>query len=465
MLGEDVLYLSATELGARMKARQVSPVELTEAYLARIDRLAPKLNAFVTVTKDRALAQARRAEQEIAAGTVRGPLHGVPYATKDLLAIKGVRTTWGATPFASQTFDHDATLVRKLEESGAVLLGTLAMIELAGGLGYTVPWASSTGAARNPWDTGRWSCGSSSGSGAAVAAGLVGFALGSDTWGSIICPASFCGISGVRPTFGRVSRHGAMALSWTMDKLGPMARSAEDCEAVLGAIAGHDPEDDWSADEPLPRPLGPGEAKKLKVAYLRLDFSKSGEKEVEAAFGQAVSAFEAAGVGVHEAKLPDLPFEEVAGLVIKAEAASAFEDLFKDGRVRQMADPSATISNAAARVISAADYIKALRIRTLCQKAMADFFSDYDVLIAPAEMMTAPPADEDLSGVEWSDRAGGMSTLCGLPAISVPCGFGKGGLPVGLTIVAGAFQEASMFALARLFQSTTDWHRKRPPLS
>ena len=155
----------------------------------------------------------------------------------------------------------------------------------------------------------------------------------------------------------------------------------------------------------------------------------------------------------------------MAGLVIKAEAASAFEDLFKDGRVRQMADPSATISNAAARVISAADYVKALRIRTLCQKAMADFFSDYDVLIAPAEMMTAPPADEDLSGVEWSDRAGGMSTLCGLPAISVPCGFGKGGLPVGLTIVAGAFQEASLFALARLFQGTTDWHRKRPPLS
>src|SRR5262245_39219869 len=255
MLGDDVLYLPATELGQRLRSRAISPVELTQSYLDRIGTLDPKLKAFVTVAPERALADARRAEQEIGAGKVRGPLHGVPYAVKDLLAIKGLKTTWGATPFASQSFDYDATLVRRLADAGGVLLGTLAMIELAGGLGYNVPWASATGAARNPWDTGRWSCGSSSGSGAAVGAGLVGFAIGSDTWGSIICPSSFCGISGVRPTFGRVSRHGAMALAWTMDKLGPMARSAEDCEAVLAAISGRDPLDDWSADEPAPRPL------------------------------------------------------------------------------------------------------------------------------------------------------------------------------------------------------------------
>jgi aspartyl-tRNA(Asn)/glutamyl-tRNA(Gln) amidotransferase subunit A len=463
-LGDDVLYLSATELGKRIQSRKLSPVELAEAYLARIDRLGPKLKAFVTVTRDRALAQARQAEEEIAAGKVRGPLHGVPYATKDLLAIKGLRTTWGATPFADQTFDYDATLVTRLDQAGAVLLGTLAMIELAGGLGYSVPWASATGAARNPWDTGRWSCGSSSGSGAAVAAGLVGFALGSDTWGSIICPASFCGIAGVRPTFGRVSRHGAMALSWTMDKLGPMARSAEDCEAVLDAVAGHDPLDDWSADEPRPRPLPAAAARQLKVGCVRLDFAK-GDKEVEAAFDHAVTALRGAGVAVQDSRLPDLPFEAVAGLVIRAEAASAFEDLFKDGRVRQMADPQATISNASARAISAGDYVKALRIRTLCQKAMADFFADFDLLIAPAEMMTAPPAEESLEGVEWSDPVGGMSTLCGLPAISVPCGFTRAGLPVGLTIVAGAFEEAKMMALAKHYQDVTDWHRRRPPLA
>jgi aspartyl-tRNA(Asn)/glutamyl-tRNA(Gln) amidotransferase subunit A len=465
MLGEDVLYLPATELGRRLRARAISPVELAQSYLDRIGKLDSRLHAFVAVAPERALADARRAEQEIAAGKVRGPLHGVPYAVKDLLAIKGLKTTWGATPFASQSFDYDATLVRKLQDAGGVLLGTLAMIELAGGLGYNVPWASATGAARNPWDTGRWSCGSSSGSGAAVGAGLVGFAIGSDTWGSIICPSSFCGISGVRPTFGRVSRHGAMALAWTMDKLGPMARSAEDCEAVLAAIAGHDPADDWSADEPVAPALPLDAARKLKVAAIRPDFTKSGEPEIGVAFDKAVADLRAGGVSVEDAALPDLPFETVAGLVIRAEAASAFAELYEDGRVRDMADPGATTSFPSAKAITAADYVKCLRIRTLCQKAMADFFGRWDAIVAPAESITAPPAEVTLEGVEWSDPVGGMSTLCGLPAVSVPCGFGKGHLPVGLTIVSGAFEEAKMLALGRLFQSVTEHHRQHPSLA
>ena len=229
VLGEDVLYSTVAQLAPGIRSRRVSPVALTESYLARIEALDPKLHAFAAVTRDLALEQARRAEKEIGAGTYRGPLHGIPYGAKDLLAAKGAPTTWGAKPFEHQVFDADATVIRKLEKAGAVLLGKLAMIELAGGMGYTIPGASLTGPARNPWDTGKWTCGSSSGSGAAVAAGLVGFAIGSETWGSIVCPSSFCGISGLRPTFGRVSRHGAMPLSWTMDKLGPMARSAEDC--------------------------------------------------------------------------------------------------------------------------------------------------------------------------------------------------------------------------------------------
>ena len=305
MLGDDVLYLGAVELGKKLHAREISPVELTSSYLARIERLDPTLHAFVTKSPEVALTQARKAEAEIAAGKVRGPLHGVPYGPKDLFAIKGLRSTWGAKPFAEQRFDYDATLVRKLSEAGAVLLGTVAMIELAGGLGYSVPWASATGATRNPWDTGRWSCGSSSGSGAAVAAGLVGFALGSDTWGSIICPSAFCGITGMRPTFGRLSRHGAMALSWTMDKLGPMARAAEDCEAILLAVAGRDPQDDWSADEPLPVPRPAAEARRLRVARLRPDFSKGGEKEVEEAVDAAIATLKAGGVGITEVKLPE----------------------------------------------------------------------------------------------------------------------------------------------------------------
>jgi aspartyl-tRNA(Asn)/glutamyl-tRNA(Gln) amidotransferase subunit A len=464
MLGDDVLYLSATELGRRLHSRQLSPVELAESYLARIDRLDPKLHSFVTVCRDRALSHAQRAEEEIAAGTLRGPLHGVPYAAKDLFAIKGLRSTWGAKPFENQRFDYTATIIERLDQAGAVLLGTLAMIELAGGLGYSVPWASATGAARNPWDTGRWSCGSSSGSGASVSAGLLGFALGSDTWGSIICPASFCGITGMRPTFGRVSRHGAMALSWTMDKLGPMARTAEDCEAILKVIAGRDPRDDWSAAEPVAEPMSAEHSKRFQVAAVRPDFSKGGEREVEASFDAAVAALRAGGVRVTETKLPDLPFEAVAALVIKAEAASAFEDLFQDGRVRGMADPEAPISNASAKAITAADYVKALRIRTTCQRAMADYFSSFDLIVAPAEMFTAPSAERSLADIEWSDPVGGMSTLCGLPAVSVPCGFGRDGLPAGLTIVGGAFEESKVLALARFFQGLTDWHHKRPPI-
>jgi aspartyl-tRNA(Asn)/glutamyl-tRNA(Gln) amidotransferase subunit A len=463
VLGTDVLYGSALELGRKLRARQISPVELAESYLARIERLDPRLHAFVTVDRPRALAQARRAEGEIVKGRVRGPLHGVPYGAKDLFAIEGLRSTWGARPLEEQRFDWTATVIERLERAGAVLLGTVAMIELAGGLGYSVPWASLTGATRNPWDTGRWSCGSSSGSGAAVSAGLVAFTLGSDTWGSIICPASFCGVTGVRPTFGRVSRHGAMPLSWTMDKIGPLARSARDCETVLRVIGGHDPLDEWSAAEPVPLPLPAARARKLAVAAIRPD-PKTAEKEVMAAFEEAVKALGAAGVSVRDAKLPDLPFEAVAALVIKAEAASAFEDLFRDGRAKLLSDPEASISNAAAKAITAGEYVKALRIRTLCQKTMATFFSEWDLIVSPAEMMTAPSADKSLADVEWSDPVGGMSTLCGLPAISVPCGFGRGGLPVGMTIVAGAFEEPKMFALARHFQAATDWHRRRPPL-
>src|SRR5947208_8591288 len=281
MLAEDVLYKTVAELAKMLRARQVSPVELTRAYLARIERLNPKLSAFATVTADLALGQAREAEREIAAGKDRGPLHGIPYGVKDLVATKGTRTTWGAKPYEDQVFDRDAAIVRRLESAGAVLLGKLAMIELAGGLGYSKGESSLQGAAHNPWGLDRWTCGSSSGSGAAVAAGLVPFAIGSETWGSIICPSSFCGVSGLRPTFGRVSRQGAMALSWTLDKLGPMARSARDCELVLGRIQGHDPDDPYSAAEKPAAPSDPAAVKTMRIGYLRLDFQKQGDKSVE----------------------------------------------------------------------------------------------------------------------------------------------------------------------------------------
>src|SRR5438445_7047687 len=243
MLGPDILYLPVSELARRIESRKISPVELTESYLARSEKLGPKLNAYATLTADLALQQARKAETEIKAGKYRGPLHGNPYAAKDLLAVKGYPTQWGARPYANQKFDQDATVVKRLEQAGAVLLGKAAMIELAGGMGYRFASASISGAAKNPWNEGCWTCGSSSGSGAIVSAGLAAFAIGTETWGSIVCPSSFTGISGLRPTYGRVSRHGAMALAYSMDKIGPMARAAEDCGLILAAIAGHDPED------------------------------------------------------------------------------------------------------------------------------------------------------------------------------------------------------------------------------
>src|SRR5712692_10469576 len=247
MLSDDILYLSVHELGAQVRAQKISPVELTESYLARLEKFGAKLGAVATLTPDLALQQARQAEKELAAGRYRGPLHGIPYGAKDLLATRDIKTTWGAPPFRDQVFDYDATVIRKLTEAGAILVAKLAMIELAGGGGYSNASASLQGPARCPFNTDHWAGGSSSGPGAAVPSALVAFAIGSETIGSIITPAAFSGVSGLSPTYGRVSRHGAMPLSWTMDKLGPMCHSAEDCALVLAAIAGGDSDDPGSA--------------------------------------------------------------------------------------------------------------------------------------------------------------------------------------------------------------------------
>src|SRR5262245_42545237 len=440
MLADDVLYKPITELSKMLRSRQLSPVELTMAYLSRIAALNPTLSAFATVTGEVALEEGRRAESEIGAGKYRGPLHGIPYGAKDLVATKGIRTTWGARPYADQMFAADAAIIRRLREAGAVLLGKLAMIELAGGLGYCKGDSSLTGAAHNPWGLDRWTCGSSSGSGAAVAAALVPFAIGSETWGSIICPSSFCGVSGLRPTFGRVSRQGAMALSWTLDKLGPMARSARDCEIVLERIQGHDPDDLYSSDErPAPR-SDPAAVKSLKIGCLHLDFQKQGDKSVEKAFLRALDDLRRAGARLEDAALPDLPFESAASVILAAEAASAFEELRKSGDDRKLVSPEAPLAFVVARAVTGGDFVKAQRVRTVCQKAMADLYARYDVLLYPGEGYTAFPLDKDFSDIPWSDPVGGAGNLCGLPAISVPCGFGDDGLPAGLTAMSSAFE-------------------------
>jgi aspartyl-tRNA(Asn)/glutamyl-tRNA(Gln) amidotransferase subunit A len=467
-IGEDILFLPATELGERLRSRRLSPVELTEAYLERIRRYDSKLNAFATVTPEIALAQAREAESEIGRGQIRGPLHGVPYGAKDLLATAGIRTTWGAQPTRDQMFERDATVIRKLREAGAVLLGKLAMVEFAGCLGYRFANASLQGPGRNPWDPSRWTGGSSSGSGAAVSAALVGFAIGTETWGSILCPSAFCGVTGIRPTYGRVSRAGGMVGSWTLDKIGPIARSASDCRVILRAIAGADPDDPSSSAEPVALGRERPDFSRIRAALIPMDFAKTrgAEPEVKQAFDGAVRDLRSMGLRIEEAALPEFPASEVATTVLYAEALSTFENYFRDGSVWALHDVYAPYQNDVARGLTGADYVKASRMRTVLQGLMADFYSKYDVIVTPNFLSVAPSVEEDLTKtLPYSDPVGAVGNACGLPAIALPCGFGKGHMPAGFQIMGSAFEERLLLDLGEAYQSHTNHHRERPPLA
>jgi aspartyl-tRNA(Asn)/glutamyl-tRNA(Gln) amidotransferase subunit A len=466
MIGEDILFLGVAELSRRIQARALSPVELTQAYLDRIARLNPKLNAYTTVTKDLALAQARAAESEIAAGRWRGPLHGVPYGAKDLLDTAGVRTTWGAVANTRRIPARDATVVRRLREAGAVLLGKTAMIEFAGGLGYRYANASIDGASHNPWDTGRWTGGSSSGSGAAVAAGLAAFAIGTETWGSILCPSAFCGLTGLRPTYGRVSRAGAMACSYTFDKIGPIALAAEDCALVLQAIAGADPDDLSAASEPLdlpgraPRPLSG-----LRGALVSMDFGKGGEPEAATAFAAAVAELRTAGLALTERALPEVAATELASLIITAEALSAFEPFFRDGGVKFLKDAYAQHQPAINAGATAADLVKAWRLRTRAQEAMAEFFADVDVVVSPNFLSVAPRIEADLNtALAYPDPVGALGNACGLPSLALPCGFGRDHMPVGFQVMGAPWDEGVLLDVGTAYQRRTGFHREHPAL-
>ncbi len=470
MIGEDILYLTVEELGQQIKSRKLSPVELTQAYLDRAKKIGPQLNAYATLTPDLAIKQARQAESEINAGKYRGPLHGIPYAAKDLLAVPGYPTTWGARPLVNQTFDITATVIQKLTDAGAVLLGKAAMIELAGGMGYRFASASATGAAKNPWNSGCWTCGSSSGSGAIVASGLAAFAIGTETWGSIICPSSFCGITGLRPTFGRVSRYGAMALSYSMDKIGPMARSVTDCAMIFHAIAGHDGGDKGTLPPAQAEFAWPQEwriKQGIRVGVVKKPFGDFAvPAEVQAAFDAAIKILKSAGAIVTEVEMPEGPYETAAGTVISVEGATAFRDLIESGKIGELADPLGRVGAYVSTVIPADDFLRAMQIRSLFQKKANEMFQGVDVVTAPSQPVGATTLDTNLeTGLTYSDPIGGLGNFCGLPAISVPCGFTNEKLPVGIQFMGNVLDELSVLVAAQTFQSRTDWHRKRPPLS
>jgi len=463
-LAPETLFLSIRELGARLRRKEFTSLALTELALERLGSIGKDLNAVATLTPDLAREQARRADRELTHGTDRGPLHGIPYGAKDLLDTAGIRTTWGAKPFEQRVPDSDATVVRRLESAGAVLCGKLSMAELAGGLGYHVGNASLQGPMRNPWNRDRWAGGSSSGSAASVAGGLVPFAIGTETWGSILCPSNFCGISGLRPTFGRVSRHGAMALSWTLDKIGPIARSLDDCRLVLDQIAGVDPLDADTADAKLAwRGLERGNLHGLRAALIPSDFTKNGEPETADAFAKALDVLRASGLTIDEAKLPDLPYEAAAVVALQVEAVQAFETLFTSGDVRKLVDERAPIQAEVARAVSGSDYLRALRLRLVMQQAMNKFFEDYDLIVAPGFLKVAPGVTEDMDTYfSGADPVGGMGNLCGVPMAALPMGLGKHGLPVGFQLVAPAFDEALLLRVGMEFQRKTTFHLARP---
>ncbi len=422
MLSDEILFLPASELAKRIQSKALSPVDLTKAYLDRSEKLGSKLNAYARLTPEIALAEADAAEKEIKRGHYRGPLHGIPYAAKDLLSVKGLPTTWGAKPYENQVFDYNATVIEHLRRVGAILIGKAAMIELAGGMNYRFASASLEG-----------------------------------------------GVSGLRPTYGRVSRYGAMALSYSMDKIGPLARSAEDCAHIFAAIAGHDFKDRGTLNiDKAAFTYSPSmelSAKPLRVGWLTNAWKKldaHAEKPLQAAERSVRKFFP----GTRNAALPEGPFEDAGGLIIAVEGVAAFRELIRSGKIAQLADPLGQINGYVSEQLSGADYVRALQVRDILQQKMTDMFDTFDVLVAASQPIGATPLETNLeTDLTFPDPLGGIGNLCGLPALSVPCGFTDQNLPVGLQFLAKAGNDAAVIRAARIFQQHTDWHRRHPKVS
>lgn len=471
--GDDVFFATISELQERLKAGEFSVRELVSAFSERLEKLGPRYNALALSLRPAAIRRAQEVDGDLKRGRTRGPLQGIPYGVKDLISIAGQPTTWGARPYAGQVFDFDATVIRRLNRAGAVAIGKLAMIELAGGGGYNSAAASLTGPCLNPWDRTRWAGGSSSGSGAAVAAGLVPFALGSETSGSIITPAAFCGVTGLRPTYGYVSRYGAMALSWTMDKIGVLARSAEDCGLVLQQVSGGDSNDAASAGKSFfYAPQFVRKFSDITIGYAPADFEEFADESAKPAFREALAVVRGMGFRIREVELPDLPYGPVTGIIISAEGSAVFEPLIRSGRVEELADPEQIAGLKAGLEIPAKDYLRAMRIRSLVQQEFRRLFASVNVLVSPSRFSIAPKVDQPLRrpGAERPpSKSRGLrdlipaGNLAGLPALSIPCGFDQG-LPLGLSLVGRPFYENTLLAIGNEFQRQTEWHRRRPPL-
>ena len=469
MASTDLAYLSIADLSRRLAARELSPVEVTRAALERCERLEPLLNAFITLLPESALDAARQAEAEIQRGEHRGPLHGVPLGIKDLFWIRGVRTTAASKILADFVPREDAAVVERLRAAGAIILGKTNMVELA--YGPTDYYQPEYGPTRNPWDLGRFPGGSSTGSGAAAAAGVVAGAMGSDTGGSIRNPASFCGISGLKPTYGLVSTYGAVALSPTLDHMGPLARSAEDCTLILQVIAGHDPRDPNSArvDPPDYAAALTADVRGLRLGFPRPFFL---EDDVQPAIRDAVEAaaatFGQLGLEVGPLDLPHLPEDAQAAMTILRAEASAYHRPSIEQRASDFL-PDIRQKLQDGLHIPAVDYIDALEARRRLRRTLDAALQRVDAIVTPTRDTTAPRMAEDGKTLDtFPHILAGRATptipfnAAGLPAISIPCGFDDQGLPIGLQIAGRAFDDATVLRLAHAYQQATDYHTHRP---
>lgn len=457
----DLAYAGLAELGSRLKRRELSPVELCRALLERCQRLEPHLNAFVTLTPERILADAHTAEQELAGGRWRGPLHGVPVAVKDLFWTRGERTTSGSRVFADFIPTEDATVVARLREAGAIVFGKTNTPELA----YGPVEHYHYGPTRNPWDLGRYAGGSSMGSAAAVAAGLVPGAVGTDTGGSIRYPAHWCGITGLKPTYGRVPLRGVVALARSLDHAGPMARSAHDCALLLAAIAGYDPDDATTADVPVPNLEAAltTAVRGLRVGVPREGFWNDLPDAIAQAADTALHDLQRLGLELQEVALPEWRDGSAAiDVLIRCEAAAEHRGLLADHADELLPEVRERLAQGLAT--PAPDYVDAARAAMRLRAALARIGRQVDLLALPARDRTAPridPAGRLLDKPVARDFASGFN-LAGVPALSIPCGFDDEGLPIGLQLAGRAWEEGTLLRVAHAYQQVTDWHARHP---
>ena len=469
----DLVFMSGHELAALIKSRKLSPVEVTEAFLNRADALNPRVNAFITVTREHALAAARVAEKEIGAGQYRGPLHGLPYAPKDILATKGIKTTNGSKVTADWVPEYESTITDRLNKAGAILIGKLNLLEFAMGSGVL----SGFGPARNPWDLAYSPAGSSSGSGAALAAYMTPLSIGTDTGGSIRGPANNCGIVGFKQTYGRVSRYGVTTLSWTLDHAGPMTKTVADAAAILQVIAGADPKDPTAAREPVPdyaKSLT-GNVKGLRIGVPTNYFFEGVNPETDRAVRAAVARLKEMGATIVEVEVPHANLASSAGWIIAmAEGAAFHEQRLKEKP--ELFDPVVRERLEAARFYPATDYIKSMRIRSILMDEMRKVFERCDVMACPGgnPAMKLDPPEIAKSDVRPDSPAtpyrGGntfIGDMTGLPAITIPCGFTTSSptLPLSIQFYGKPYDEATLLRVTHAYESVTDWHRRRPALA